>query len=71
MQAAGLTSAFDTWRRLDDDRQNLIEFHLNRIMSNPDVSPQVFEKASKILAAPRMGLRALALAEMLGVEAVA
>ena len=38
--AAGMTSSFNTWRRLDDGRQDLIEGQLNRIMSNPQVSFQ-------------------------------
>lgn len=65
--AAGLVSAFNTWRRLDDDRQRLIEGQLKRIVNRPAVSAQVFEMATKILEAPRLGLRALALAEMVGV----
>ena len=67
--AAGMVSAFNTWRRLDDNRQMLVEGQLNRIIDRPGVSAQVFEMASKILEAPRLGLRAMALAEMIGVEA--
>jgi hypothetical protein len=65
--AAGLGSAGYTWRRVDDDRQRLIEGQLKRIVNRPAVSAQVFEMATKILEAPRLGLRALALAEMVGV----
>lgn len=66
--AAGMVSAFNTWRRLDDGRQELIENQLTRIINRPGVSAQVFEMASKILDAPKLGLRAMALAEMIGVE---
>ena len=67
--AAGMVSAFNTWRRLDDKRQELIEGQLRRIIDRPGVSAQVFEMASKILDTPKLGLRAMALAEMIGVEA--
>jgi aminopeptidase N len=67
--AAGMVSAFNTWRRLDDGRQQLVEGQLKRIIERPGVSAQVFEMATKILEAPRLGLRAMALAEMVGVEA--
>ena len=67
--AAGLTTAFSTWRRLDDHRQQLIEGQLRRIMERPGVSAQVYEVASKILEQPSLGVRAMAMAEALGIEA--
>ena len=47
--AAGLVSAFNTWRRLDDGRQQLVESQLTRLIDRQGVSAQVFEMASKIL----------------------
>jgi len=48
--------------------QGLIEGQLRRIIDRPGVSAPVFEVATKILAAPPLGVRALALAEAIGAE---
>ncbi len=47
---ARLVSAFNGWRRLDEDRVELARQQLTRIVNKPDLSPDVFEIVSKALA---------------------
>lgn len=47
--AARLTGAFNSWRKLDDERQKLIKQELESILSVPDLSRDVYEIASKAL----------------------
>ncbi|KAK7399195.1 hypothetical protein VNO78_10373 [Psophocarpus tetragonolobus] len=49
--ASRMVSAFSRWRRYDDDRQKLAKAQLERIMSTNGLSENVFEIASKSLAA--------------------
>ncbi|KAL2342739.1 hypothetical protein Fmac_004024 [Flemingia macrophylla] len=49
--ASRMVSAFSRWRRYDEDRQKLAKAQLERIMSNNGLSENVFEIASKSLAA--------------------
>jgi len=48
---ARMCSAFETWKRYDDSRQNLIRGQLNRILASPDLSRDTTEMISRILAA--------------------
>ena len=47
--AARLAGAFETWRRYDANRQALMRAELEAILSQKDLSPNLFEVASKIL----------------------
>ncbi len=47
--AARMTGALTTWRRYDKARQDLIKSQLERIISTPDISRDVYEVASKSL----------------------
>ncbi|MDD2800734.1 MAG: DUF3458 domain-containing protein, partial [Methylococcales bacterium] len=47
--AARMTGALTTWRRYDQSRQALIKSQLERIISTPDISRDVYEVASKSL----------------------
>lgn len=47
--AARMTGALTTWRRYDQSRQALIKTQLERIISTPDISRDVYEVASKSL----------------------
>ncbi|MDO9161254.1 MAG: aminopeptidase N C-terminal domain-containing protein, partial [Methylococcaceae bacterium] len=47
--AARMTGALTTWRRYDQNRQVLIKAQLERIISTPDISRDVYEVASKSL----------------------
>jgi len=47
--AARMTGALTTWRRYDPSRQALIKTQLERIISTPDISRDVYEVASKSL----------------------
>ncbi|MEN8803216.1 MAG: aminopeptidase N [Thiogranum sp.] len=47
--AARLVSALSRWQRFDADRQDLMQVELNRILSAPDTSRDVFEIVSKSL----------------------
>ncbi|KAK7358602.1 hypothetical protein VNO77_00536 [Canavalia gladiata] len=49
--ASRMVSAFSRWRRYDEDRQNLAKAQLEKIMSDNGLSENVFEIASKSLAA--------------------
>lgn len=49
--ASRMVSAFSRWRRYDEDRQKLAKAQLERIMSANGLSENVFEIASKSLAA--------------------
>ncbi|XP_028242580.1 puromycin-sensitive aminopeptidase-like isoform X1 [Glycine soja] len=49
--ASRMVSAFSRWRRYDEDRQKLAKAQLERIMSTNGLSENVFEIASKSLAA--------------------
>jgi aminopeptidase N len=46
---ARMCSAFETWRRFDDDRQSLIREQLERIKATPDLSRDTTEMVSRIL----------------------
>ncbi|VAW04597.1 Membrane alanine aminopeptidase N [hydrothermal vent metagenome] len=48
---ARMCSAFETWKRYDGSRQNLIRDQLNRILATPDLSRDTNEMISRILAA--------------------
>jgi len=48
---ARMCSAFETWKRYDDTRQNLIREQLNRILATPGLSRDTTEMISRILAA--------------------
>ena len=45
-----MLSAFTPWRRFDKKRQALMKTQLERIMTTPEISPDVYEVASKSLA---------------------
>lgn len=47
--AARLAGAFETWRRYDADRQRLMRAELEETLARQDLSPNLFEVASKIL----------------------
>ncbi|RDY00463.1 Puromycin-sensitive aminopeptidase, partial [Mucuna pruriens] len=49
--ASRMVSAFSRWKRYDEDRQKLAKAQLERIMSTNGLSENVFEIASKSLAA--------------------
>ncbi|XP_040985933.1 puromycin-sensitive aminopeptidase isoform X2 [Juglans microcarpa x Juglans regia] len=49
--ASRMVSAFSRWRRYDETRQNLAKAQLEKIMSTNGLSENVFEIASKSLAA--------------------
>jgi len=48
--AARLASAFSRWRRMDETRQGLIRAQLDRVLSAPGLSKDVYEIVSKTLA---------------------
>lgn len=48
--AARLSSAFETWRRYDADRQQLVEAELRRIEGTPGLSRDTHEMVTRILA---------------------
>ncbi|KIN73040.1 aminopeptidase N [Sulfitobacter guttiformis] len=48
---ARMCSAFQTWKRYDNDRQALIKKQLNRILSTPDLSRDTTEMISRIVQA--------------------
>jgi aminopeptidase N len=45
--AARVLSPLTRWRKYDSDRQDLMKAQLNRILAEEDLSPDVFEIASK------------------------
>jgi aminopeptidase N len=47
--AARLAGAFETWRRYDPARQQLMQGELEAILQLPGISPNLFEVASKLL----------------------
>ncbi len=47
--AARLTGAFETWRRYDANRQSLMRAELEATLAQKNLSPNLFEVASKIL----------------------
>jgi aminopeptidase N len=47
--ASRMITALTQWRRFDSHRQQLIKAQLERIMQTPDISPDVYEIASKSL----------------------
>jgi aminopeptidase N len=47
--AARLAGSFESWRRYDDQRQNLMRTELEAILAQKPLSPNLFEVASKIL----------------------
>ncbi|HEY4275007.1 MAG TPA: aminopeptidase N [Rhizomicrobium sp.] len=47
--SARLAGAFETWRRYDPTRQGLMRAELETILAQKDLSPNLFEVASKIL----------------------
>ncbi|MBN9545551.1 MAG: aminopeptidase N [Alphaproteobacteria bacterium] len=47
--AARLAGAFETWRRYDGNRQGLMRAELEETLARKDLSPNLFEVASKIL----------------------
>ncbi|MDD9716066.1 aminopeptidase N [Dinoroseobacter sp. PD6] len=49
--AARMTTAFDSWRRYDTNRQRLIKMELERIAATPGLSRDVTEMVGRILAA--------------------
>ena len=49
--ASRMVKLFARWRKYDDQRQALMRAQLERIVSAPNLSPDVFEIASKSLAA--------------------
>ena len=48
--AARMSGALTQWRRYDERRQELMKSQLLRIINTPDISPDVYEVASKSLA---------------------
>ncbi len=48
---ARMCSAFETWRRYDEDRQTLIRAQLERIAAQPDLSRDTAEMVGRILKA--------------------
>ena len=49
--ASRMASAFNQWRRYDQDRQALMKIELERIAAVDDLSPGVFEIVSKTIGA--------------------
>jgi aminopeptidase N len=49
--ASRMVKLFARWRKYDDRRQGLMRAQLERIVGAPDLSPDVFEIASKSLQA--------------------
>jgi aminopeptidase N len=47
--ASRMINALTSWRRFDEQRQALMKAQLQRIMQTPDISPDVYEIASKSL----------------------
>ena len=47
--AARMAGAFENWRRYDAKRQALMRAELDAILAQKDLSPNLFEVASKIL----------------------
>lgn len=43
-----MCSAFETWRRYDATRQDLIKSQLDRILATPDLSPDTTEMVTRI-----------------------
>ena len=50
--AARLLGAFGQWRRYDDARQALVQAELEAILKLPGLARDLFEVATKLLAAP-------------------
>jgi len=48
---ARMCAAFQTWKRYDTDRQNMIKTELDRILAQPDLSRDTTEMLTRILAA--------------------
>ena len=48
--AARLFSAFDSWRRFDDKRQNLMQRAMNTVAQTPKLSKDLLEMVTRILA---------------------
>jgi len=48
--ASRMVGVFNNWRRFDSDRQNLMKAELERILSAPELSKDVYEIVSKALA---------------------
>jgi aminopeptidase N len=48
---ARMSSAFDTWKRFDEDRQQMIRAQLERIMARETLSRDTSEMVGRILAA--------------------
>jgi len=49
--AARMSTAFETWRRYDADRQGLARAQLQRMLDRPDVSRDLAEMTSRLLGA--------------------
>jgi aminopeptidase N len=49
--AARMSTAFETWRRYDADRQGLARVQLQRMLDRPDVSRDLAEMTSRLLGA--------------------
>jgi len=49
--AARMSTAFETWRRYDADRQGMIQDELARIAATPDLSRDMGEMVARISAA--------------------
>ena len=47
--AARLTSSFNQWRSFEEPRRSFMEKHLQELVSLKDVSPDIYEIASKAL----------------------
>ena len=47
--AARLAGAFESWRRYDLQRQEMLRAELEAILAQKNLSPNLFEVASKIL----------------------
>ena len=47
--AARLMAAFTRWRKYDPDRQQRMQNQVERILTTPELSPDVYEIASKSL----------------------
>ena len=48
----GLLGAFGQWRRYDDARQALVQAELEAVLKLPGLARDLFEVATKLLAAP-------------------
>jgi aminopeptidase N len=48
--AARMSSAFETWRRYDADRKDLVQAELQRILATPNLSRDMTEMAQRMLA---------------------